>query len=711
MRFFSLLLVAICVAPTVGGAQAPTHPPIEEIVVTATLRDDATVRELPASIAVLDESTIRTAAVQHFEELAALVPNLNWSGEGSRTRYFQIRGTGELEQYEGAPNASVGFVIDDIDFSALGGIATTFDTERIEVLRGPQGTRYGANALAGLIYVRTAAPPEAPEAHAEALAGSDGASGLGAAAGGPVPGFDTLHYRVALQQYKADGFRHDAFLGRDDTNDRDELTARGKLRWRPAPGWQADLTGMFVDLDDGYDAWAIDPGFTTQSDQPGRDSQRTAAGALRVTGELSDAVTLVSITGYADSNVVVSFDADWGNPQFWAPYEYDFFDQTDRERRTVNQELRFVSGPGGRLFGRADWVAGAYVLDLKETNLHRSFESPDYVEYFSSKADYEATSGALFGESTLPLGERTHVTLGLRGERRDADYHDNQAEGCAAPANDFSPTDRMWGGEFALTHDLAGAATLYVRIARGYRAGGFNPSLACYPGVTPEQKIFSDEHLWNYEAGLRLARGRWRADIDVFWQDRADTQVKVPVQLIEGDPTSFVFFTENADSGRAYGAEASLSWRPVDALTLTAGLGLLDTEVRQFAAEPGFEGHPFPHAPPWTASASALWQRGGGWFARADVAGRDAFYFDYDLSIGDDRKSRAYGIAHLGAGREGEHWRAEVWVRNLFDKNYAVRGFYFGNEPPAFEPTRYVRFGDPRQVGITVNWHWRRSKL
>ena len=109
---------------------------------------------------MLDESTIQTAAIQHFEELAELVPNLNWSGEGSRARYFQIRGSGELEQYEGAPNASVGFIIDDIDFSALGGIATTFDTERVEVLRGPQGTRYGANALAGLIYVQTEAPPE-----------------------------------------------------------------------------------------------------------------------------------------------------------------------------------------------------------------------------------------------------------------------------------------------------------------------------------------------------------------------------------------------------------------------------------------------------------------------------------------------------------------------------------------------------------------------
>ena len=90
---------------------------------------------------------------------SAAFPNLNLSGEGSRARYFQLRGVGELEQYDGAPNPSIGFIVDDIDFSGLGSIATLFDIDRVEVLRGPQGTRYGANALGGLVYMRSQAPP------------------------------------------------------------------------------------------------------------------------------------------------------------------------------------------------------------------------------------------------------------------------------------------------------------------------------------------------------------------------------------------------------------------------------------------------------------------------------------------------------------------------------------------------------------------------
>ena len=123
---------------------------LDEIIVTADYRE-RTLAELPLSISIIDAETINGSAVQHFEELIAAVPNMNWSGDGHRARYLQIRGVGELAQYQGAPNPSVGFIVDDIDFSGIGTIATLYDIEQIEVLRGPQGTRYGANALAGLL--------------------------------------------------------------------------------------------------------------------------------------------------------------------------------------------------------------------------------------------------------------------------------------------------------------------------------------------------------------------------------------------------------------------------------------------------------------------------------------------------------------------------------------------------------------------------------
>ena len=142
---FAVLLISSMLPPVVSAQDT-----IDEIVVTADFRGRTT-SELPASVTVLNAEQIKALAVQHFEEIINTVPNLNWSGDGNRARYFQIRGVGELEQYQGAPNPSVGFLIDDIDFSGIGSVATLFDMQQIEVLRGPQGSRYGANALAGII--------------------------------------------------------------------------------------------------------------------------------------------------------------------------------------------------------------------------------------------------------------------------------------------------------------------------------------------------------------------------------------------------------------------------------------------------------------------------------------------------------------------------------------------------------------------------------
>ena len=154
------------------AAWADTGSPsaLEEVVVTATLRA-APALEVPTSVTVLDAATLKDAGQQAFEDVLALVPNLNWAGDTSRPRYFQLRGIGELEQYQGAPNPSVGFLIDDIDFSGLGMAATMFDIDQVEVLRGPQATRYGANALAGLIYVTSAAPEDHFDSRIEVGAG------------------------------------------------------------------------------------------------------------------------------------------------------------------------------------------------------------------------------------------------------------------------------------------------------------------------------------------------------------------------------------------------------------------------------------------------------------------------------------------------------------------------------------------------------------
>jgi iron complex outermembrane recepter protein len=702
-----MVLAAFAAAPPrLVLAQSETP---EEIVVTADFRESR-IEELPVSVTVLDREQLRATTQQHFEEAIRSVPNLNLSGEGSRARYFQLRGVGELEQYEGAPNPSIGFIVDDIDFSGLGSVGTLFDIDRAEVLRGPQGTRYGANALGGLVYMRSRAPTATLSADLEATAGSDGTDALGAAFGGPIG--DALGFRTSLQTYENNGFRDNVFLGRDDTYGRDELTARGKLAWSPSDDVQVDFAGLYVDVDNGYDAWAVDNGFNTYSDDPGRDAQQSTAGSARVAAALAR-VDLVGITSFADTDAVFSFDADWGNAGYWAPYVYDFVTTNDRERRTASQELRVLSKPGAIADGRGDWIAGFYVLDLSERNDQRSigvYEDPfcgpvcSLANDTAVRSDYDAMNVALFGQVSLALNDRLGWTAGVRWEQRSADYSDTSL-------NAFSPDDDMLGGELALDLRLAERRSAYLRVARGYKAGGFNVSLAGVDFATvdnfvlsPENIEFGAESMTSIEAGVRTASagGRLRADIGVFVARRDDQQVKVPMQLRLGDPSSFLFVTANSERGDHRGVEATVEWQATQRLMLSAAVGLLRAEIEEFSLFPTLAGREQAHAPEYTYSLGAAFTAPSGWWARLDLSGMDEFFFDY----GHDQVSEPYGLANFSVGRDWESWSVKLWARNLFDEDYRVRGFYFGNEPPDFPPTLYTRLGDPRHYGITVSYGW-----
>ena len=157
---------------------------------------------------MLDGRTLRDAGRANFGDVLGLIPNLNWAGDTSLPRYFQLRGIGELEQYQGAPNPSVGFLIDDVDFSGLGGAGTLYDIDQVDVLRGPQAARYGANALGGLVYLRSAAPTDTLYGRVDLDAGDYGTRSEGAVLSGPVESLDS-GFRLAAQHLYSDGYYHD----------------------------------------------------------------------------------------------------------------------------------------------------------------------------------------------------------------------------------------------------------------------------------------------------------------------------------------------------------------------------------------------------------------------------------------------------------------------------------------------------------------------
>jgi outer membrane receptor protein involved in Fe transport len=660
---------------------------IDEIIVKADFRGRST-SELPASVTVLDAEQIRALAVQHFEEIINTVPNLNWSGDGNRARYFQIRGVGELEQYQGAPNPSVGFLIDDIDFSGIGTVATLFDMQQIEVLRGPQGSRYGANALAGLIYMRSTAPTEAFEGRAELTVGGDDAFAGGVAIGGGLNADNSVTYRLSAHHHEGNGFRDNSYLNRKDTNARDETTVRGRLHWTVGGDWQIDLAAMFADVDNGYDAFSLDNSFAMLSDRPGKDAQESIGASLRLEYSGSPNVTVTSITSVAASDIEFSYDADWGNDDSWAPVTYDYISISDRDRDTISQEVRLATD---------DWLVGVYAMKLQDELV--TFNWGEYYDPFYDWADslndtfgssYEATSIAAFGQYDHDVGDATRVSFGLRTERRTTDYNDTV--GLSA-----GPAESMWGGELTLSHDHSASLTSFVSLSKGYKAGGFNL------GVVPDdRRDFGAEQLWNLEAGIKtvLLQDSLRINASVFANRRDNQQVRTSFQLIPGDPASFVFFTDNAAQGETTGFETDIRWLPSDAWELYLNVGLLDASFEKFQTpQVDLSGRGQAHAPKYTFALGGSYRHASGWFIRLDATARDAFYYD----VSHDEKSQAYELVNARLGYEADSWSAQLWARNLLDEEYAVRGFYFGNEPPDFPDTLYTRLGDPRQFGVTFD--------
>lgn len=664
---------------------AATADALQEVVVTASLRRER-LADLPASVTVLDAASVRGAGLQHLQDLLPLVPNLNWASGSSRPRYFQLRGIGETDQWQGAPNPSVGFLIDGIDFSGIGTPATLFDVAQVEVLRGPQGTTYGANALAGLINVATRGASAEPEARLELTAGDYDTRSAGAVLGGALG--ENVAARVVAQRYRSDGFRQNDFLRRDDTNGFDETTLRGRLSIDAGEALAVDLAALWIDLDNGYDAFAIDNSRRTLADKPGRDAQRSRGASARLDWSGAERFTLQSTSAWADSDIRYSFDGDWGfDPG------YDFTSRFLRRHRSLSEDLRLVSRARAETAGDWSWLAGLYALDVLETNDQLDLFDGDVFRALQSR--YAATNLAAYGQLEWRPAQRWRLSAGLRAERREARYRDS--DGSA-----FAPRDRMLGGNLAAEYRLDGGRSAYLTLARGYKAGGFNLG-----ALIPEgRRLFAPEFLRSAELGVRAPFGAGRGSLDaaLFYMRRSDQQVSTSAQLDPGDPLSFIFLTDNAAEGENWGAELAGNWRASDTLRLGATLGLLRTRYIGYrVGERVLDGRDQAHAPRWQYSLTMEYRSPRGPYARADLQGVAAFYY----SESHDQRSRSYELLNLRAGWAGERWDASLWMRNALDATWTQRGFFFGNEPPDFPEKLYVQPGDPRQFGLTFTYDLR----
>ena len=678
---------------------------LEEVIVTAELIQ-ANVLELPNSVTVIGEQAIERRNAQHLEDLLNLAPNVNFATGASRGRFIQVRGIGERSEFQDPIINSVGVVVDGIDMTGISTAASTLDVQQVEILRGPQGTLYGANALAGLINIVSNAPSENFSGKFSSTFEEFGGFGLEGAISGPTS--DSSGYRLAVKHYQSDGFTEDVFLGRDDTNNIDETTARARYSTQISERLNLDFTVFVADIDNGYDAFSLDNTRQTFSDQPGVDRQETTAGSLNASYEISEDLQFEALLSIADSDLQYSYDEDWSHTGICdntacdsALFGFDWFysstDEYFRDNKNTSLDLRIKS---------SDWVIGLYHRD-QSIDLTRvyTFNDGDFL------SQLDTVNTALYGQIKKSLTDNWAITGGLRFEQRDLDYADNSGQ-------QVSPDEGLWGGRIALEYLSNSGALYYGLVSRGYKPGGFNLD----GSLSAEQREFDTETMLNFELGFkqRFLNDSLSLQVALFHQDRDDIQTKQSIVRsqasgdVGGDcPCSFTDFTANAATGFNRGLEVELNWQANDRTAVFVNLGLLDTEFDDLLTFDNVNadlenGIPFnlngreqAHAPSYQWVIGAAFNITEQLVFSGSVEAKDDFFF----SDRHQERSDAYELLNLELAYQTENWEFSIYGKNLTDELVKTRGFgSFGNDPRNFYETEpYNQFAAPRVVGMRAS--------
>lgn len=681
------LVTSLALSATASFAQEVNLDPI---VVGADFREQ-NLSKLGGSVSLIGEKNLYDKASQSFMEVVAAEPNVNFSSGASKAKYIQIRGIGELAQFVTPINPSVGIISDGIDFSqsALG--VTLYDTKQIEVLRGPQGTTFGANGLAGVVNIETNEPTDEAGGHVEATAGDYNTKAFGLTLNAPIIK-DELLSRFTIYQNSSDGYTNNTYLGRDDTANIDELSAKAKLKWFASDRHTIDLTLQHVDINNGYDAFTFDNSRNSHADQPGADTQKTNAFALKSTYQMSQEMHLVSALSYSQSDLEYSYDEDWSFVGEFdeSLFPYSSFDQYLRDRKQLDADVRLVSDEAGRIFsGMTDWTVGAYYKDFSEdlTRNYTYLTSPFY-------SDYATKNTALYGQLDTHFTDKFTLVTGLRVEKWEAQYGDS----------DLSSIDTqavLTGGKIGLNYQQATNRLFYVTLAKGYKPGGANADTR----LNNTQKEYQTETLWNVDLGLNSTHfdNKIKSRLNLFYGKRKDQQVEDSFLINRGDgSTEFVDYLSNAAQGSYYGLESQVDYYPLENLHIFRSVGLLQSKFDSFPSNTAVQGRTPAHAPEYQYTIGLDYLFFDAWTFRTNVEGKDAFYF----SNRHNEKAEAYDLWHASLEYTTGEFTASLWVRNITNEVYQTRGFGdFGNNPAnGYIVEEYVQLGTPRTAGITLSY-------
>jgi outer membrane receptor protein involved in Fe transport len=675
---------------------------LEEIVITAQKREQ-TIVEVPLSVTAFSGEDAAAVGAQAIEDLQFKIPGFSLVNLYPGGQQYQLRG---VSANLGLP--TVGLYVDEMpinsDLVNSNLEFDLYDLERIEVVRGPQGTLYGEGSMGGTIKYVTAAPKlDAFGGHAGAnfasVSGGDPNWRLEGTLNAPIVA-DTFGVRVSVSRQEIGGWIDNTVRGEQDVNSGEKTNIRAKALWKPSDATTASLLYVRGDLDMDSASFALEDRLSAQPvGSPVSDKYDLLN--LVFSHDFGGA-TLLSSTGWTQRDSVIQLDlSTFFVPFLQAPPPFGFGlppgfitgvgAVSNVETRTVTQELRLSSSGESRL----RWTVGAYYRDYTSSTVGGSFTQPNTLPFPLTDADTrnDSRSWAVFGEASYAVTERTEVTVGARY------FDDKRAQDSTSAFAGFPSIDINEGSfdttnpRLAVLHRFRNGSSLYASAAKGFRSGGFN--LQSSGGGLPVPPTFDPESLWSYEVGGVLvpsASNGLLVQWSVYYNDWKDVQT---LAVLPGSP-----FTITANGGKAagVGADLQVTYQPVETVELAASVGWNDMEYKSTTPDKN-RGDPMDFVAPFTGALSATYRfkLGGATnaFVRADAQYTDAFEVNLRNFLPAPIGSESRTLFRAAVGFSRDAWDGQIYIDNAFDEDKQAMPAY----GTLSEPVRI----SPRTIGVIIN--------
>lgn len=663
------------------------------VTVTAQRRTEQAL-DVPISMQTFDRIDMETRGAKDLSDVTNVAPNVSQYGDNANfgISSIVIRGIATQGGSMTGSDQAIGVYVDDIFMGTQAGMNPLLeDADRVEILRGPQGTLYGRNVIGGAVNIISAQPEPTPYLSGQAMYGSDQLYEVSAVANGKVADVTDGAVSARVNAFQGGrGHTVDNALG-SDLGDYDKTGGKAQLRYQRG-NVDAVIRTDYTDQDGS--AWALAPfneapsrkvSYVNPFEYEVEDFGLSANAKIQL-----GALSLQSITGWRGNDS----DLEGGNWTSSTSVQQGY----DRQQRQLSQEFRLASEDSARL----RWISGLYFFynDEYEHNYYgHRLGSPALWGMFSngekeaSRSSVMTNSQAMFGEATYGLTDWLDGTIGgrLSHDYKSTDYSNDSQLGLALAQSleddmdhiDFSP-------KFNLTAKVDNDVRFYATASKGYKSGGFNRQFA------PTNKLdFKPERVWNYEIGnkMRLLGGRAETNASFFYADWHNQQVNVS-RIVSG---AIVNDVSNVPHSRSYGGELDGTFRATSDLTIGGSFGWTEATFVDFPNPTTTiaSGNDFrqPYAPRFTYGINAQYlvplRDQFDLMLRADYIYRTNFYHD----ITNQMHEPGYGLFNLKAAILTDGWEISAFVKNLTDEGYRTRALMYNGQAWAIA-------GDGRTVGL-----------